>query len=253
MCWQAWQADPTPCGTGTACSARASPVTTRAPFPTASSAAAGTPRRPLQRAGHRRRMEDQVDLEQLPDQVLRPGQPRCRLHPGVRDQAGLQRPDQAVAWRTWNSPVRSATPRPPSGPRTPAACSIQIPATASGRTGRHIVYTIWQASHLDQSYYLCSDVDFGGGAAPASYPRAARSASASIADPSSARHRPAAASAHHPGPAGGCSATYRVTSPWNGGFQGEVDVTAGATAIKGWTVNWTYAGGQQLTRHGTPR
>ncbi|MCK1835753.1 lytic polysaccharide monooxygenase, partial [Micromonospora sp. R42003] len=40
--------------------------------------------------------------------------------------------------------------------------SIQIPANAPGRTGRHIVYTIWQASHLDQSYYLCSDVDFGG-------------------------------------------------------------------------------------------
>ncbi|RLP85475.1 lytic polysaccharide monooxygenase, partial [Micromonospora sp. CV4] len=41
--------------------------------------------------------------------------------------------------------------------------SIEIPVNASGRTGRHIVYTIWQASHLDQSYYLCSDVDFSGG------------------------------------------------------------------------------------------
>ncbi|TNH31804.1 lytic polysaccharide monooxygenase, partial [Micromonospora orduensis] len=41
--------------------------------------------------------------------------------------------------------------------------SIQIPVSAPGRTGRHIVYTVWQASHLDQSYYLCSDVDFGGG------------------------------------------------------------------------------------------
>ncbi|RQX15827.1 lytic polysaccharide monooxygenase auxiliary activity family 9 protein, partial [Micromonospora arida] len=41
--------------------------------------------------------------------------------------------------------------------------SIQIPVNAPGRTGRHIVYTVWQASHLDQSYYLCSDVDFGGG------------------------------------------------------------------------------------------
>ncbi|MEO3810698.1 lytic polysaccharide monooxygenase [Sphaerisporangium sp. B11E5] len=31
---------------------------------------------------------------------------------------------------------------------------------AGSRTGRHIVYTIWQASHLDQSYYFCSDVTF---------------------------------------------------------------------------------------------
>ncbi|PWR06835.1 cellulose-binding protein, partial [Micromonospora acroterricola] len=41
--------------------------------------------------------------------------------------------------------------------------SIEIPVNAAGRTGRHIVYTVWQASHLDQSYYLCSDVDFSGG------------------------------------------------------------------------------------------
>ena len=38
---------------------------------------------------------------------------------------------------------------------------------AGSRTGRHIVYTIWQASHLDQSYYGCSDVIFGAGSEPA--------------------------------------------------------------------------------------
>jgi chitin-binding protein len=38
--------------------------------------------------------------------------------------------------------------------------SIAINASAPGRTGRHIVYTIWQASHMDQSYYFCSDVTF---------------------------------------------------------------------------------------------
>ncbi|GAA1256814.1 lytic polysaccharide monooxygenase [Sphaerisporangium rubeum] len=31
---------------------------------------------------------------------------------------------------------------------------------AGSRTGRHVVYTIWQASHTDQSYYFCSDVTF---------------------------------------------------------------------------------------------
>ncbi|MES9536498.1 MULTISPECIES: lytic polysaccharide monooxygenase [unclassified Actinomadura] len=33
--------------------------------------------------------------------------------------------------------------------------------SAPGRSGRHVVYTIWQASHMDQSYYICSDVNFG--------------------------------------------------------------------------------------------
>jgi predicted carbohydrate-binding protein with CBM5 and CBM33 domain len=38
--------------------------------------------------------------------------------------------------------------------------TYQVPVDAGTRSGRHIVYTIWQASHLDQSYYFCSDVVF---------------------------------------------------------------------------------------------
>ena len=128
--------------------------------------------------------------------------------------------------------------------------SIQIPVNAPGRTGRHIVYTVWQASHLDQSYYLCSDVDFGGG--PTTPPTTTPPTTA----PPTTRRRPPPA--HHPPPttarrprpppAGGLHGDLpgdHVT--WNGGFQGEVEVTAGSSAIKGWTVNWTYAGGQQVS------
>jgi chitin-binding protein len=52
----------------------------------------------------------------------------------------------------------------PASQWTPATggVSINVNASAPGRTGRHIVYTIWQASHLDQPYYQCSDVTFGG-------------------------------------------------------------------------------------------
>ena len=45
-----------------------------------------------------------------------------------------------------------------------------------------------------------------------------------------------------------CTATYTVTSQWPGGFQGEVRVTAGATAITGWRVGWTFANGQTLSQ-----
>jgi lytic cellulose monooxygenase (C4-dehydrogenating) len=38
--------------------------------------------------------------------------------------------------------------------------NYQIPVTTSGYTGRHVVYTIWQASHMDQAYFICSDVVF---------------------------------------------------------------------------------------------
>ncbi|MFI7024038.1 CotH kinase family protein [Micromonospora sp. NPDC049900] len=47
---------------------------------------------------------------------------------------------------------------------------------------------------------------------------------------------------------GGCTATYTVTSQWTGGFQGEVRVTAGNRAISGWTVTWTFAGGQTVSQ-----
>lgn len=45
-----------------------------------------------------------------------------------------------------------------------------------------------------------------------------------------------------------CSASYTLTGQWQGGFQAEVRVTAGASAISGWTVTWTYANGQQVSQ-----
>jgi chitin-binding protein len=39
--------------------------------------------------------------------------------------------------------------------------NISFDVSAPGRSGRHIVYTIWQASHMDQAYFICSDVNFG--------------------------------------------------------------------------------------------
>jgi endoglucanase len=47
---------------------------------------------------------------------------------------------------------------------------------------------------------------------------------------------------------GACSATFRVTGSWQGGFQGEVTVTAGAAAITGWAVSWSLASGQSVTQ-----
>ncbi|BCJ57634.1 hypothetical protein Jiend_10560 [Micromonospora endophytica] len=52
-----------------------------------------------------------------------------------------------------------------------------------------------------------------------------------------------------PPPAGGgCTATYAITGQWQGGFQGDVRVTAGSAAISGWTVRWTFANGQTVSQ-----
>uniref|UniRef100_UPI0035711272 cellulose binding domain-containing protein n=1 Tax=Microtetraspora niveoalba TaxID=46175 RepID=UPI0035711272 len=53
-----------------------------------------------------------------------------------------------------------------------------------------------------------------------------------------------------PSPTGrSCSAVYTVASSWQGGFQGEVTVTAsGSSAIGGWTVAWAFPNGQTVTQ-----
>jgi cellulase/cellobiase CelA1 len=52
-----------------------------------------------------------------------------------------------------------------------------------------------------------------------------------------------------PTPTGGarCTATYKVTGEWSGGFQGEVTVkNTGTAATRAWTAGWNFAAGQTL-------
>jgi predicted carbohydrate-binding protein with CBM5 and CBM33 domain len=44
--------------------------------------------------------------------------------------------------------------------RYPPAQNITFDVQTSGYTGHHVIFTIWQASHLDQTYMWCSDVNF---------------------------------------------------------------------------------------------
>jgi endo-1,4-beta-xylanase len=51
-----------------------------------------------------------------------------------------------------------------------------------------------------------------------------------------------------PAPGGSCTAAYRVTSRWQGGFTAEITVRNDHTApIVGWTVTWTLPGGQSIS------
>ena len=51
------------------------------------------------------------------------------------------------------------------------------------------------------------------------------------------------------GPTTGCSATYKVTSAWGGGFQGEVAVRNNGTGtLNGWTATWTNPSGVTITQ-----
>ncbi|MFY1670607.1 cellulase family glycosylhydrolase [Plantactinospora sp. WMMB334] len=51
-----------------------------------------------------------------------------------------------------------------------------------------------------------------------------------------------------PGGTRACTATYAVVGQWSGGFQADVRVTAGASAISGWAVSWTFPHGQRVSQ-----
>ena len=87
-----------------------------------------------------------------------------------------------------------------------------------------------------------------GGTSGSPSPSTSASASASASPSSSPSSSPSASASVSPPPPGACAATYQPGSSWPGGFQGQVTVTAGSSAINGWTVHWTLAGGQQITQ-----
>ncbi|UUU20104.1 cellulase family glycosylhydrolase [Streptomyces sp. DSM 40750] len=50
------------------------------------------------------------------------------------------------------------------------------------------------------------------------------------------------------GSTGACALGYRVTNEWSGGFQGEIVIrNTGTSAISGWTLRWTFPGGQRVS------
>ena len=73
---------------------------------------------------------------------------------------GFNPTTQPLTWSALEL-VAQTGPRPASQwQQVPGGVQTTINVSAPGRSGRHIVYTIWQASHMDQAYYWCSDVIF---------------------------------------------------------------------------------------------
>ncbi|WP_220503943.1 polysaccharide deacetylase family protein [Microbispora sp. H13382] len=47
---------------------------------------------------------------------------------------------------------------------------------------------------------------------------------------------------------GACTATMETVNSWGGGFQSNVTVRAGSSAIRGWTVTWSWPGSQSVSQ-----
>ncbi|MEO3818753.1 lytic polysaccharide monooxygenase [Plantactinospora sp. B24E8] len=120
----------------------------------------------------------------------------------------------------------------------------------TGKSGRHIIYSRWVRSDSQENFFGCSDVVFDGGNGEVtgigpgnggpSNPPTTPPGNPPTTPPGNPPTTPPA------GPAA-CTATYRLTGNWSGGFQAEVTVrNSGTSALSGWTTSWTYANGQTI-------
>jgi len=136
--------------------------------------------------------------------------------------------------------------------------------TLPQKSGRHMLFIQWVRSDSQENFFSCSDVVFDGGhgevtgikggSNPTGSPTASRSPSRSpsaSASPSrSASTSPSASRSASTSPSSGggtgCTATWKNNNiNWAGHFQSEVTVkNNGSSQLNGWTVNWTFTGGQ---------
>lgn len=157
-------------------------------------------------------------------------------------------PTKPLAWSDLEPTPFDQVTNPPAngGPGTDDGHYYWNGTLPAGKTGKHLIYSVWARSDSQETFYGCSDVVFdggngevtgiGGGTSPSPSTPTSPSPSVSVS-PST--------------PGGGtsaCSGMYNVVSAWSGGFQGEVMVHAGTAAVNGWNVSWTFPGDQKLAQ-----
>ncbi|GAA1854913.1 lytic polysaccharide monooxygenase [Myceligenerans crystallogenes] len=112
--------------------------------------------------------------------------------------------------------------------RFPTQSPYTTDVNLSGRSGRAVLFTLWKASHQDQTYFICSDINIGGGDL-GPWPSSNPGTPSTTPPPSSTTPPPASG--------GACTAAVTVTNSWSGGYQANLNVTAGSSAISGWRVS----------------
>ncbi|MFC8368816.1 lytic polysaccharide monooxygenase [Streptomyces sp. NPDC057239] len=140
-------------------------------------------------------------------------------------------PAQALTWADMEEEPFLSVDHPPlhGSPGSVEAdyrWSGQLP---EGKSGRHVIYMVWQRSDSAETFYSCSDVVFDGGDGEVT----------GVKDPGDPTE---------PDPVPGeCTATRSTTGSWSGGYQSEVTVTnSGDVPMLGWMVDWTLPSGQSV-------
>ncbi|MGS2591140.1 lytic polysaccharide monooxygenase auxiliary activity family 9 protein [Streptomyces hebeiensis] len=99
------------------------------------------------------------------------------------------------------------------------------------KSGRHIIYMVWQRSDSNETFYSCSDVVFDGGKGEVT----------GVGEPGTTPTDPPT------DPTGTCTATRTTVSSWTGGYQTQITVKNTSThPILGWMVEFALPNGQKV-------
>ncbi|MDL4814264.1 lytic polysaccharide monooxygenase [Actinomadura opuntiae] len=150
---------------------------------------------------------------------------------------------------TWDDledqPFYSVTDPPSVGsPGSESAYYYWTAKLPSGKSGRHLIYTVWQRSDSNETFYGCSDVVFDGGHGEVTGVGGGTTSPPPTSPPPTS---PPPTSPPPTQPGMVCTAAYRTVSTWSGGYQGEMTVkNSGTVPMNGWAVHWTFAGGETV-------
>jgi len=137
-------------------------------------------------------------------------------------------PTKPLTWSEMESTPFSTSTQPPSTGNAGSVNSYYYwnATLPAGKTGHHIIYSVWARSDSTETFYGCSDVVFDGGTGQVT----------------------GIGAGSPPPPTVACAAAYSVTSTWPGGFQGQITVTnTAATSVNSWTVSWTLPDGETIS------
>jgi chitin-binding protein len=167
-------------------------------------------------------------------------------------------PTQPLTWADMDpAPFLTADPEP-----AVVDLAYRFSGKLPNKTGRHIIYSVWYRSDSKETFYNCSDVNFGGtgtGGSPtpstSPSPSASASASPSISGtpPISLTPPSSPSASDSPStPAGGggsCTGTATVVSAWPGGFQADATFkNTGTAAVNDWYISFTVPDGVKVAQ-----
>ena len=142
--------------------------------------------------------------------------------------------------------------QPPTAPTalvatSTAATQVTLSWGASTDNVGVTAYDVYRGATLVGSTASTSYTDTGLTASTAySYTVKARDAAGNVSPASAALVVTTQASGGG-GTGSGCTAAYKVSNDWGAGFNADVTVTAGSSAISTWKVTWNFGGNQQIT------